>query len=107
LNFLETPAAVHFMHRTLGWLVAFGALALWALVRVHRPKLPRAVRIPAMAASHLALMQFALGIATVVTHVQLPIAVAHQLCGAALAAALTWTALSTRENTEPRIQGVA
>ncbi len=73
LNVLENPAAVQFVHRWLGILTALAGLALWA----------RAVRANAAhpgihAAALIVLCQAALGIATLLTQVYLPLAALHQ-----------------------------
>ncbi len=73
LNIFENPAAVQFVHRWLGILTALVGLALWA----------RAVRANAAhrgihAAALIVLCQAALGIATLLTQVCLPLAALHQ-----------------------------
>lgn len=90
INFLENPAAVHFMHRALGWGVIIGAIAVWSLLLRYRRILPRKTRVLAMAATHSTFLQFALGVATVMSHVAIPIAVIHQVWGALVLAALLW-----------------
>lgn len=70
------PAAIHFVHRTLAWLLAFGALGFWAFAR-RRLSAPRARRaLDALAV--LVGVQFGLGVLTVVLHVPTAVAVAHQ-----------------------------
>lgn len=89
LNMLENPAAIHFVHRTLGWCVLLAVCAF--AVTLIKSSVPQQVKAPAKLAIALTAAQFVLGIVTVVTHVSLPIAVAHQVCGALLLSSLLWT----------------
>ena len=76
-NFLDNPLAVQFAHRTLAVVVAAAALAMaWRLWRAGA-----GWRSGALAAA--VLLQFALGVAVVLTGVPLALGVAHQ-SGAAL-----------------------
>lgn len=78
------PYLVHFIHRWWAW-VAVAALVFLA-IRVKRA----GVR-PASIAIHSALgLQIALGIATVMTGVNIGLAVAHQGVGALLVASVAW-----------------
>ncbi len=79
---IDNPAWVQFIHRWWAWIAA-GALVALA-VRAMR----RGARTSALATKVLIVAQIALGIATVVSGVDLRIAVAHQL----VAALLVWTA---------------
>lgn len=74
---------VHFTHRTLG--VALGCLGVWVFLRARRGVGPQ--RGAATALLGLVLLQVALGIATVLLHVPIALAVAHQVNGALLLAA--------------------
>ena len=81
------PAIVHFIHRWWAW-VAVGALILLArgVKRVDRR---------ASVAIHVAFgVQILLGIATVMTGVNITLAALHQLVGALLVVAVTWGAHS-------------
>ncbi|MCK6573053.1 COX15/CtaA family protein [Myxococcota bacterium] len=77
-RFLNDPVGIHFVHRALGWAVGFAGLAL-------------AFRLRAWASGRwlgaLVVVQFALGVATVMTAVDLTLAVAHQLGAWALLSA--------------------
>jgi heme a synthase len=86
-NVFENPAGMHFVHRTFAWCVA-GGIAAWIGLawRAGQRRLPLLV-------SALVFAQIALGIATVVLHVPLATAVAHQGCAWLLLstlAAATW-----------------
>ncbi|QZH76418.1 MAG: COX15/CtaA family protein [Erythrobacter sp.] len=82
-TFLHDPFWLHFLHRWWAW-VAVAALVVMA--RKLRPLDRRA-----SVAIHSAFgVQIILGIATVMTGVELWIAVAHQLVGALLVASFAW-----------------
>ena len=84
--FSSDPYLVHFIHRWWAW-VAVAALVMLA-IRVKRA----GVR-PASLAIHTALgTQVLLGIATVMTGVNIGLAVAHQAVGALLVASVAWGA---------------
>jgi cytochrome c oxidase assembly protein subunit 15 len=75
LNFSSNIATVQFDHRLIAWLLAL--LVPWFWLRVRRTALPRA-----KVAAHLLLvalaLQIALGIATLLLAVPVPLAAAHQ-----------------------------
>jgi cytochrome c oxidase assembly protein subunit 15 len=76
LNFFNNIATVQFDHRALAWLLAI--LVPWFWVRVRRaPTVPRARRAADLLVAALAL-QIALGIATLLNVVPVPLAAAHQ-----------------------------
>jgi len=77
-GYLDDPVGIHFVHRALGWGVGFAGLALsW---RLRSWASGRALGV-------LVLVQFGLGVATVMTSVDLTLAVAHQLGAWALLSA--------------------
>lgn len=80
-DYLNDPAGIHFVHRTLGWLVGVAGLGVaWRLRGTG----------PGRAIGALTLLQFGLGVATVMTGVDLVLAVAHQLGAWALLSAGVW-----------------
>lgn len=83
---INAPVTVHFLHRSLAWIVAMAALFI--ALRLWRAG--AGVRAVAMAATVAA--QFALGIATVLSGVAVPLGVAHQAMGALLVASTVWAA---------------
>lgn len=89
-NLTENVTAVQFNHRLLATLAAITVItAVIAGLRVH---LPRRARLAVMAMGGCVLLQYSLGIATLLSVVALPLAIAHQ--GTAvilLAASLTAT----------------
>ena len=95
-NLFENVPAVQFNHR---WLASLTALALivYALHAKRQP-LPQAARQATSALLALALIQPALGIATLLTVVALPLAALHQAGAVALFAALLWTMRTLKQN---------
>ena len=80
-SLIDDPVSVQFVHRTLAWAVA--ASALWVAWRLYSAGAgPRALAI-----GGLVLLQFTLGVATVVYGVPIAIAAAHQAVATLLLAA--------------------
>ena len=75
-NFFENIATVQFTHRVLATLVFFNVVILW-LVSVRQP-LSATVRNGLHGMLAVALLQVTLGISTLLLHVPIPLAVAHQ-----------------------------
>ena len=75
-NFFENIATVQFSHRVLATLVFLGVTALW-LVSIRQP-LPATVRNGLHGLLAVMLLQITLGISTLLLHVPIPLAVAHQ-----------------------------
>lgn len=86
-NFLSNPITLHFVHRLLGFAVLFGCL--WFTHRARRATTVRQ-RIAGIAIGTLATVQFALGVATVMTHVEIAPAVVHQTGALGLFLACLW-----------------
>jgi cytochrome c oxidase assembly protein subunit 15 len=83
----DDPAIVHFIHRWWAWV------AVAALVWLARSV--RAIDRPASVAIHAAFgIQILLGIATVMTQVNIALAAFHQLVGALLVVSVVWGAHS-------------
>jgi cytochrome c oxidase assembly protein subunit 15 len=74
-NFADNMATVQFDHRLIAWLLALLIPAFWLAVRLQAPS-----RVALAADLLLAalLLQFALGVATLLLVVPLPLAAAHQ-----------------------------
>jgi heme a synthase len=81
-NFADNPIVVQFVHRWLAFVVALAAVLL-ALQAWDRH-----IRIPAAALIAALLIQISLGVATIVSGVDLWLAVAHQAMAALLLAAM-------------------
>ena len=82
VNFVDNPIVVQFVHRWLAWLVAAGAVLLAVRAWSGGFEVRSAALIAAVA------VQIGLGIATLVSGVELWIAVAHQGMAALLLAAM-------------------
>jgi cytochrome c oxidase assembly protein subunit 15 len=90
LNFFNTIATVQFDHRAIAWLLAI--LVPWFWVRVRRAPAPPRARLAADLLLAALALQIALGIATLLNTVPLPLAAAHQ-AGALLVFTATLFAL--------------
>jgi cytochrome c oxidase assembly protein subunit 15 len=98
-NIFENPIAVHFIHRLLGYLVAIVAIVQWfRWRRSPRIELERA----ANTLLFVVLAQVVLGIVTVVVHVNVWVATAHQAGGFLLMSVVLWTAHAQRKPTVSR-----
>ena len=76
LNWFETIAAVQFNHRVLAMTTAACVALVWLAGR--RAALPRRARLALHALLGAALLQFALGVATLLLVVPVPLGAAHQ-----------------------------
>jgi cytochrome c oxidase assembly protein subunit 15 len=93
INHFENPALVHFQHRTVAYVVAMLAIALFA--GVVRARADKPVRIAGIHVLALTLVQVALGIVTVTSMVALPLAALHQIYALALFASALWLVYAT------------
>lgn len=91
-NLVNDPVVTQFVHRTLAIVVALATLHVAA-------KLWKAGAGPrALALGGAVLLQFALGVATLLSGVHIVLGVAHQAGAALLLAAMVWAAhWSTRQ----------
>ena len=81
----EDPAIVHFIHRWWAWVLVAALIVLARAVKPHNRAASRAI--------HIAFgTQILLGIATVMTDVNITLAALHQLTGALLVGATAWGA---------------
>jgi cytochrome c oxidase assembly protein subunit 15 len=85
-NLVSNPVVVQFVHRWWAWVVAL------LILLVARKSIRAGAKAPAHAVLTIVILQIALGIATLLTGVDIVIAVAHQACAALLLACLVWTA---------------
>jgi cytochrome c oxidase assembly protein subunit 15 len=88
VNLADNPIVVQFIHRWLAFVVAAATFVL------ARSAWQGGVRLPALLMIGAVLVQILLGIATLLTGVELAIAVAHQGMAALLIAAIVVTAHS-------------
>jgi cytochrome c oxidase assembly protein subunit 15 len=85
-DLIDDPVTVHFLHRSLAYVVAATAI----LIAIHVWRAGAGIRALALGGAVVA--QFTLGVATVLSGVAIPMGVAHQACGAVLVAATVWAA---------------
>jgi len=76
LNFSSNMATVQFDHRLIAWLLAF--LAPWFWLRVRREAASSRAKLGADLLLAMLALQIALGIATLLLAVPIPLAAAHQ-----------------------------
>jgi heme a synthase len=74
---IYNPVTIHFVHRTLGWMIA-GIAILLAVFDALQPT-TRRVRYATGAVVFMVCLQFSLGIMTVMTGVSITAAILHQL----------------------------
>ena len=76
-NFFDNPFMVQFIHRTLGWLVLLGSLGigLFMSLKEHTDTVFNWFKVYL----GLIILQFVLGVLTLITSVQIVLAVLHQL----------------------------
>ena len=89
-NFVQNPVTIHFFHRTLAYLVALLAVIL-AAIGLRRARTGRQ-KVAALALGVAVLGQFLLGVLTVVWHVQIGVATAHQGMALLLLSVALWFA---------------
>lgn len=86
-DLVEDGDTIHWVHRTLGWVVLVSAVWLWTRLR-------RVARGPANAVLWLTLLQFGLGVATVMASIPVTLGVAHQFGAFCLLSVAIWGAHS-------------
>jgi heme a synthase len=84
--FVNDPFLTHFVHRWWAWV------AVIALIMLARRTRQAGVRVASVAIHSAFGLQILLGIATVMTGVNIVLAVSHQATGALLVAATVWGA---------------
>ncbi len=89
-NLFDNTALVQFAHRWLALATTVAVLALW--LRGRRADVAWRARQATLAAGLMALVQVALGIATLLLAVPIAVAAAHQAGALLLAALLLWSA---------------
>jgi cytochrome c oxidase assembly protein subunit 15 len=77
LNVLENPVAVQFMHRSIGWLLLFSITLFWIFARGL--KLDRRQRLGVNFLMGMIVLQFLLGVGTLLLVVPVSLASIHQL----------------------------
>jgi cytochrome c oxidase assembly protein subunit 15 len=88
-NLVSNPATVQWIHRCLGWTVLFSSVWLWITLRYVK-RVPRSeVRIWTTAVAHMTIIQFLLGVATLVYGVPVALGAIHQFGAAVIVILLT------------------
>lgn len=85
-SLVADPVSVQFVHRSLAYIVAIAALSV-AFVTFRAGAGQRSAAL-----ASLIVLQFTLGVLTIVHGVPVPLAAAHQACAALLLATTVWTA---------------
>jgi cytochrome c oxidase assembly protein subunit 15 len=87
-NLTENPTAVQFDHRLLATLTGLAALitAYYGLRQNWRDRLPETAQFALLCLGTAVLAQYALGIATLLSKVDVSLAVSHQACAVLLLA---------------------
>ena len=98
-NLLNNPTTIQWMHRTLGWLVGFAAIALWWTG--SRPEAGPRARQALRAMLLLTLLQFGLGVATLLLAVPVWLGAWHQLNAALLLSAVIVLLQACRTSPRP------
>lgn len=101
-DLLHSPLAIHYTHRALGTLALLSFIG--AGVFLSRATSSKSDRLLAQSLIYMVMLQFALGVITVVFSVPVPWAVAHQGGGVillGLATALLHRAASAAEHSQP------
>lgn len=94
VNFYSNMATVQFNHRLIAWLLAFLVPAFW--LWAQRFSLPPRARLAAHALLGMLALQIALGIATLLLVVPLPLAAAHQAGAVGVFTCALWMAHELR-----------
>lgn len=94
INFFENTITIQFTHRVLGILTVAFVLLYWLTARLRAPGGAFERRVNMLAV--LAIIQVALGIATLLLVVPIPVAAAHQAGGLLLFSGAIFTAHATR-----------
>ena len=77
INFFENPVTVQFDHRILGITTFILTLVLWLYTRIYN--LPLSIKKKVNILLLIVIIQFSLGVATLVSYVATHIAITHQL----------------------------
>jgi heme a synthase len=88
MGYFENPAMVQFIHRILSWITLFSVFTLWIKARFQPLSSAQCRSIHALAV--MTLVQFALGVATLLLMVPIVIASLHQLCAMLLLLCSLW-----------------
>ena len=87
------PLTIHFMHRLLG--TAFLLYTIYLLI--HFKHYTQNIKRAIVANVTLATVQFGLGIITILSHVNISVAIIHQVCAMLLAGSFVYTILQIKQ----------
>jgi cytochrome c oxidase assembly protein subunit 15 len=90
INFFENPTLVQFLHRTFGWIILFLSLPFLTKTVFHQARFLLAIPF-------LTIIQFFLGVFTLLFQVPIVLGVLHQLTGILLWLAVFRSFLLTRK----------
>ena len=89
INFLENPVTVQFNHRILGITTFILTIVLWSYTRIHN--LPLSIKKKVNILLLIVIIQFSLGVATLISYVPTHIAITHQLGALIFYSISIWT----------------
>ena len=87
-NIVSNPVTVQFIHRNLGLLAVLAVLALWAFSRQHELLKRQSFAFSLLLS--LVGVQFALGVLTLISGMNIALAVSHQVSACFLLGSLVW-----------------
>jgi cytochrome c oxidase assembly protein subunit 15 len=100
MNFFSNMATVQFDHRLLASLLAL--LVFWFWLRARRVQMPGRARLASHALLGALVLQFALGVATLLLVMPIPLAAAHQANAVALFSCAIWLVHEMRSAVDQR-----
>ena len=92
INFFENPVTVQFDHRILGITTLILTTIIWFYTRIKN--LHRGIKIKVNILLLVVLIQVSLGIATLLTHVNISVAIIHQIGALIVYSISIWTVKS-------------
>lgn len=98
LNFLENTAGVQFVHRVIGWVLFFGVISFYVYSQKFR--LSKNQKVGNVLLLGMVLIQFTLGVMTLVMGVPVFMGALHQLGAAVLLVIITFVLHSYSNNAE-------
>jgi heme a synthase len=97
-NFTENSSTVQFVHRLLATLLGLAVIVYW--IRLYLAKTSRSAKMWGLGILAIILIQYALGVFTLITHVDITLAVLHQLFALILIATLLIAIYRVKQNSE-------
>ncbi len=94
-NLFENPLLVQWIHRTLGWGLLVGSLLIYG--KFHK-QLANTMQWPMRGLVLIVLVQFGLGVFTLLSKVSLPLAVIHQVGAGLVLMFLLWLRWEVKKN---------